>query len=548
MYIIYGKNYDGEEFLLHDLRTSDYILSDCYSDTERNKTGALSFSISPTHPNYNKLIEKSTEIIVEQDGEFLHSFRVLETPTDINKVKTVTCEGELGFLNDSNQRYGEYHNISVADFFRMIINKHNADVDEAKRFKVGTVNVVDSNDSLYRYASYEDTWTYINDKLINRLSGYIRTRHIDGVRYIDYVTDYGNISTQTIQLGKNIIDLNKTANGAELITVVIPLGCKLSDDEGNETEERLTVEGAIIGDSYYGKDYIEDEDAIAIRGRIVGVVTYDDVTTADYLYKAGLEYLNEQKLMNIQVELTAVDLHMTDSEIEKFRLGDSVRVISSPHGLDRYMKIEKLHIDYNDASAFQMTLGYTLQSLTDSVNKKISNAIEQVKQVQSEVKEKTHETRQEISIFKSLIEQSVNEIKSVVSENTSIESTLEKIQRDFATSITQNSKEISMNFSSQIQSVRDDVYENSGLIESYIRFRDALIEIGKVGNAFSTHLSNEELAFYEYSQKIAYISGTKLHIVQAEAEKIFTIGNDISGKYDFIAKANGNLTFKWREV
>lgn len=548
MYIIYGKNYDSEEFLLHDMRTADYILQDCSSDTERNKTGALSFSITTEHPNYDKIVEKATEIVIEQDGEFLHSFRVLTAPADINKIKTVTCEGELGLLNDSNQRYGEYHNISVSDFFGMIINKHNADVDEAKQFKVGTVNVTDPNDSLYRYATYENTWKYINDKLIERLGGYIRTRHADGIRYIDYVNDYGNISTQTIELGKNILDLNKNTDGTDLITVLIPLGCKLADADGNETEKRLTVEGAVVGDTYYGKDYIEDEEAIAVRGRIVGTVMFDDVTTADYLLKAGRKYLEEQKLMNVQVELTAIDLHLIDSEIEKFRLGDSVRVISKPHGLNRYMKIEKMHIDYNDASNFKMTLGFTQATLTDSVNKQISSVVEQVKQVQSETKEEAFAIKTQISAFQSTIEQQVNQISTVVSEQTSIETTLEKIQQDFKTSITQNSREITMNFSSQLQSVRDDVYENSGLIESYIRFRDALIEIGKVGNAFSTQLSNEELAFYEYSQKIAYISGTKLHIVQAEAEKIFTLGNDATGKYDFIAKANGNLTFKWREV
>lgn len=548
MYVIYGKNYNGEEFLLHDLRTSEYVLQDCSSDTERNKTGSLSFSITPEHPGYDKIVEKATEIIIEQDGEFLHSFRVLTAPADINKIKTVTCEGELGLLNDSCQRYGEYHDISASDFFHMIIDKHNADVDESKQFTVGTVNVTDPNDSLYRYASYEDTWSYINDKLINRLGGYVRTRHADGKRYIDYITDYGGISTQTIELSKNILDINKTTDGTNLITVLIPLGCKLADANGNETEERLTIEGAVVGDGYYGKDYIEDEDAIAVRGRIVGVVTFDDVTTADYLLKAGRKYLEEQKLMNVQVELTAIDLHLLNSEIEKFRLGDSVRVISKPHGLDRYIKIEKMHIDYNDASAFTMTLGYTQATLTDSVNKQISDAIELVKQVKSETKEEAIAIKSQISRFQSSVEQQTDRISAVVSEQTSIETTLEKIKQDFTTSITQNSREITLNFSSQIQSVRDDVYESTGLIESYIRFRDALIEIGKVGNAFSTQLSNEELAFYEYSQKIAYISGTKLHIVQAEAEKIFTLGNDVTGKYDFIAKANGNLTFKWRDV
>ena len=548
MYIIYGKNYDGTEYPLHDPRTTEFKLTECTSDTERNKTGEMSFTISPKHPYYESIVEKSTEIIVEQDGEFLHSFRVLTCPCDIYKNKTVTCEGELGYLNDSCQRYGEYHDISVADFFKMIIDKHNADVDDKKQFTVGTVNVTDPNDSLYRYAAYENTWDYINDKLINRLGGYINIRHADGKRYIDYVTNYGSISTQTIQLGKNIIDISKTTDATDAITVLIPLGCKIKDADGNETERRLTIEGAVVNDNYYGKDYIEDTDAIKVRGRIVGTYINNDITTADYLYKAGLKYLSEQRLINSTVELEAVDLHLVDAQIEKFRLGDSVRVVSKPHDIDRYMQIEKLHIDYNDPAGFKMTLGYTTATLTDTLNKQISNTVDLVKQTATQIKEETVNIKQQISVFQSTMEQKIDEISSTVSEQTDIKSTLENIRQDFKTSITQNSREIAMNFSSQIRSVRDDVYENTGLIESYIRFRDALIEIGRVGNAFSTQLSNEELAFYEYSQKIAYISGTKLHIVQAEAEKIFTLGNDATGKYDFIAKANGNLTFKWRNV
>ena len=50
----------------------------------------------------------------------------------------------------------------------------------------------------------------------------------------------------------------------------------------------------------------------------------------------------------------------------------------------------------------------------------------------------------------------------------------------------------------------------SCFLEEYIRFKGALIELGKVGNAFTAELSNEELAFKENGQKIAYISNQSL--------------------------------------
>ena len=95
-------------------------------------------------------------------------------------------------------------------------------------------------------------------------------------------------------------------------------------------------------------------------------------------------------------------------------------------------------------------------------------------------------------------------------------SELETIQKDFETSITQNSTEIRMDFTAITDEIKENVSTNQLLLEEYIRFKGALIELGKVGNAFTAELSNEELAFKENGQKIAYISNQSLVITNAE--------------------------------
>lgn len=71
--------------------------------------------------------------------------------------------------------------------------------------------------------------------------------------------------------------------------------------------------------------------------------------------------------------------------------------------------------------------------------------------------------------------------------------------------------------------------------------------LGKVGNAFTAELSNEELAFKENGQKIAYISNNSLVITNAEIRNKLSLGNETRGWFDFIPRANGNLSIKWRD-
>lgn len=124
---------------------------------------------------------------------------------------------------------------------------------------------------------------------------------------------------------------------------------------------------------------------------------------------------------------------------------------------------------------------------------------------------------------------------------------LETIQRDFETSITQSSTEIRMDFTTLTDEIKNNVATNQLLLEKYIRFKGALIELGKVGNAFTAELSNEELAFKENGQKIAYISKQSLVITNAEIRNKLSLGNESRGWFDFIPRTNGNLSIKWRD-
>ena len=163
---------------------------------------------------------------------------------------------------------------------------------------------------------------------------------------------------------------------------------------------------------------------------------------------------------------------------------------------------------------------------------------EDVKDDVESLKENIHECYSEISKTSEQIQHTVRYLTK---------SELETIQKDFQASITQNSSEIRMDFTKITNEIINNVSANQTLLEEYIRFKGALIELGKVGNAFTAELSNEELSFKENGQKIAYISNQILVITNAEIRNKLSLGNEVRGWFDFIPRSTGNLSIKWRD-
>lgn len=545
MYQIICENPNGANYILHDTRVEDYKVFNPQCKMKLNTTGTLSFSIYPTHPHYGVIQKLKSEISLYQDGEWLFTGRVLNDEKDFENIKNIDCEGELSYLLDSNQRQAEYHNISVENYFTDLITKHNAMVDEFKRFTVGQVTVTDTNDELYRYSNYEDTFKIIQDKLINRLGGYIRTRRYNGTRYIDYITDYGNINNQCICFGENLLDLAQYVTGDSVKTAIIPLGAKITDEQNTSAiEERLTIE-TVNG----GLDYIFDQDAVDLYGWIWDTVMFDDVTTPSALKTKGEAALASQKQLTLTLELTAVDLHLIDIEIERIKVGDTIRVISDPHEIDRFMTVSEVNIDIQTPANSSIILGDKMVSLTEISNK--NNVVADVENIKSDyvINKDLSVVKNNITELSSSITQTAQNILLEVYSNYASKDELSSINELLQTSVEILNNMIEFKFTtatSQTETLEGIVTSNQTLLEEYIRFQGALIELGRVGNSFTAQLSNTELSFLQNNVKIAYISNNKLYITDAEIKNKLTIGNADNGFWDFIPRANGNLSLKWR--
>lgn len=159
---------------------------------------------------------------------------------------------------------------------------------------------------------------------------------------------------QTIEAGENLFDFSRSGANTDLATGLVPYGAK---DE--ITGLRLTIEG-VNG----GRDYIVDEAAAALRGTIMATATWDDITDPEALLQAARAYLDQRKLVVTSLTLTALDLSYVDKDIESFKLGEYIRVISRAHGMDEGFQLVELSEDMLNPSNSFITLGKEIKSLT----------------------------------------------------------------------------------------------------------------------------------------------------------------------------------------
>ncbi len=112
-----------------------------------------------------------------------------------------------------------------------------------------------------------------------------------------------------------------------------------------------------------------------------------------------------------------------------------------------------------------------------------------------------------------------------------------------ATYIQQLSDSVDFRFFStkqEIDALTGELTGNQSLLEEYIRFQGALIELGRVGNAFTAQLDNGRLAFLENGSPIAYVSNQKLWITDAQILNQLRIG-----KWMWTSQSNDNLILAW---
>jgi len=508
---------------LYNDRLENLKILDPSVELEENKTGSFVFGMPADHPYYGLVRRMKSIITLYQDDYLLFRGRVLDEEIGWHNEKVINCEGELAFLLDSIQRPYDYSG-TISGFLNLLITRHNEQVEENKWFTVGNVTVTDANDYIVRSnIDYTDTWTELQNKLIDLLGGYIVVRHEGYINYIDYLQDITLLSPQAITFGVNLLDLKRIRKGKDIATALIPLGAKLKDDEGKDTDIRLTIESVNAG-----VDLLVDEEAKAQHGLIVKTVIFDDVTDATNLLTKGQAHLADLVNLPDTIELTAADTAAMDKAFSSFHLGTQVRVTSNPHGIGQLFRVSKLSIKLFEPVANKLTLGGAFVGFSGALNGLShvqSNILQTVEKTAKTASETVYNVEQ--NLLASIQVESDN-IKSTVAENYYLKEDTDALVSSISTTVehTLSGLEIQFEtFQADIDAVAKGLDAEYEEIKKYIRFGDGKILLGEVGNELELQIANDRISFLQDGAEVAYFSNRKLYVTDGEYTHSLRIGN-----------------------
>lgn len=199
---------------------------------------------------YDMVARMQSTIKVYRNGTEIWEGRVLSEDKDFQNLRNIYCEGELAYLNDTIQpqrayAFQETLTTAVRKFIEAILSIHNSKVDSSKRFVVGSVTV-NNNASTYdfkRATEFSKTIEALNS-LVADFSGHLRVRKevVNGniVRYLDFLADYPNVSSQQIKFGTNLLDFTCNWDMSDLCTVALPTGAVTEEAHSSSIGDAIT--------------------------------------------------------------------------------------------------------------------------------------------------------------------------------------------------------------------------------------------------------------------------------------------------------------------
>ena len=356
--------------------------------SEINCADVLEFDLPPDSKGYNLINTLKTVITVydSTDGGNVNRTRLFRgravyIDTLMSGVKHVYCEGDLAYLNDSvveSYQFPAQENVddTVADLFRQLVNRHNAQMQgTGKEFQIGSITIADKNEKVkVETTTFPTTLEEMQKQLLDEFGGYIIPRceieNGEEVTYLDYLEDASVENSQRIKFGDNLINISEHSTAEEVFTVLIPLGAAKKREEG-ELEKRINI-SSVNG----GSKELVDADGVAEFGRIVRVMTWDKIKDPAKLKIKGQKALQRGSNDFTEIELSAVDMHLLEVDASAIRLGEKNKIISPPHGFDKWMPCTKIVLDLENPERSQYFFGRmskTMSGLNQNTNLKLDS-------------------------------------------------------------------------------------------------------------------------------------------------------------------------------
>lgn len=313
-----------------------------------NAADQLTFTLPATHPYLSNPQPRSSIVELWRDNECLFIGDVLQVSSDIYNNATFTCQGALAWLNDSVVPHPSFSG-SASEYFERLITKYSGDAEQARQLNFGASNI--STSIQIEYLEDIKSVFELVSLILSNVGGYLFLRYEGDGIYVDYLTDKGRKSGQTIRFGENLTGIENFIDASKFITRVYPVG-----------KDGLDIRA--VND---GKWFVANSTLEATHGVIAATVEYSDIEDANALKTLATNYLNASAVMGQTLALTAIDLSLLDSRVDRIEVGDAVKVQSKAHGLDTTLKVVSKETDIINPENSKLELGLTMQSISGMV-------------------------------------------------------------------------------------------------------------------------------------------------------------------------------------
>lgn len=324
------------------------IISGTLTD-EINSVSALEFTLPPSNDASGQITPHASIIRLESDGAEIFRGTANSVSKNFRGDTVVSCDGMIALMADVIRAPDSVSGINTKYYVNSLITNYNNGVSDNRHISAG---VIDEFGTFTADHSQECKNIFeLLKEVRSDKGGYIWASYVGGDVRINYTSTIGRRNNQQIAFGSNLVNIEDQLEVGTLVTRVWPLG-----------KEGLTI--SIVNN---GIIYLQNEEVELRYGRVDKTIQVDS-DDPSVVKSYGQAYLTRYAAMNNTITLTAIDLHNLDKTISSFEVGDSVRVLSPPHGIDAEMIVNSVSTDLIQLSNSRITLGGKKGSITGVIS------------------------------------------------------------------------------------------------------------------------------------------------------------------------------------
>lgn len=343
-----------------NLADQGYGVTEPVLSLEINRAGTLEFTMLPNNKMFDEIDLLKGVILLYKDDEVIwHGHPVSIEETFYNRRK-VTCNGALDFLHDTlwKPRAMKGFDVPAYNIAEFLIERHNSvKANEPSKLInlsqdpehpwTGTIETknpywVDWENNLFMFQS-----------LLDDFGGYVRCNYNGSGTDMVVSNISGNTINQTIEFGKNLLDLNRYIDVSSIYTAVIPLGKRYYAVERYATRRERPI--------------IINNPAVEVYGYIERTFVLEEYTNIEDIDAPAQEFLQQGIVGAMKLDLKAIDLSVLNLDLDEFKAGVYVPIKSIKHGLDTTILCcaSKHHLD--DPKSNEYTFGSPDKKYTDEI-------------------------------------------------------------------------------------------------------------------------------------------------------------------------------------